>query len=127
MTTNHWTQGSLKFGNVAGVRELLELLYGVPPLYHVNLEQFDVIVPAMKRHYAVFSPLHRQIGGLPLTTFEWLSADRLVQRTVFGERVEVIANFGNSAASYQGRPIPHLGVAIRGLPGGDPAVYSVKP
>jgi hypothetical protein len=32
-----------------------------------ELAQFDSIVPAIKPHYAFFSPLHREIGALPMT------------------------------------------------------------
>ena len=114
ITTNHWSQGSLKFTNVAQVRELLELLHGVPPLYHLNLEEFNNFVPAMQAHYRVFSPLHREIGGLPMTSFDWLSPDHLVQRSVFGGKTEVVANFGTSDATYHGTRIPPLSLLVRG-------------
>ncbi len=54
MTTNHWTQGSLKFTNVQQVRELLELLYGVPPLYHLNMAQFERLCLRFRRTIASF-------------------------------------------------------------------------
>jgi len=94
-------------------RELLELLYGVPPLYHLNPAQFDSIVPAIKTHYAFFSPLHREIGGLPMTSFEWMTPDRQLQRAVFGGRMEVIANFGDSAAQSGPDRIPARSVLVR--------------
>jgi hypothetical protein len=124
ITTNHWTQGSLKFTNATGTRELLELLYGIPPLYHLNLEQFDNIVPSIQKHYQFFSPLHREIGGMPLTAFAWLTNDRLLQRSVFGGTVEVIANFGNQAAAYDGLRIPPRSVLVRGGEHRIPAFYA---
>jgi Glycosyl hydrolases related to GH101 family, GH129 len=113
ITTNHWSQPSRKFANAIVARELLELLYGVPPLYHLNPAQFDSIVPAIKTHYAFFSPLHREIGGLPMTSFEWMTADRQLQRAIFGGRVEVIANFGDSAAQSGRDRIPARSVLVR--------------
>jgi hypothetical protein len=113
ITTNHWSQPSRKFANAIVTRELLELLYGVPPLYHLNPAQFDSIVPAIKTHYAFFSPLHREIGGLPMTSFEWMTPDRQLQRAVFGGRMEVIANFGDSAAQSGPDRIPARSVLVR--------------
>jgi hypothetical protein len=115
VTTNHWSQSSLKFTNAAQVRELLELLYGVPPLYHLNLKTFDSIVPAIQTHYRFFSPLHREIGAMAMSKFEWLSADRLLQKTVFGGQVEVVANFGETEARYDGTRIPARSVSVRRL------------
>jgi hypothetical protein len=43
-----------------------------------------------------FDALHRRIGTEPLTGFEWLTADRLVQRTTFGSEATVTANFGSN-------------------------------
>jgi hypothetical protein len=51
---------------------------------------------------------------MPLTGFEWLSSDRLLQRCVFGRTVEVIANFGTSAAEYHGVRIPPVSVLVHG-------------
>jgi len=113
ITTNHWSQPSRKFANAIVTRELLELLYGVPPLYHLNPAQFDSIVPAIKTHYAFFSPLHREIGGLPMTSFEWMTADRQLQRAIFGGTVEVIANFGDSAVQSGRDRIPARSVLVR--------------
>ena len=46
---------------------------------------------------AFFSPLHRRIGGEPLVRFEWLTGDRLVQQTQFGDQVVMTANFSDRA------------------------------
>ncbi len=119
ITTSRWEQPETKFSNVTETRKLLELLYGVPPLYDLNLAQFDSIVPGMKAHYKFFSPLHREIGALPLTSFEWLSADRLLQRAVFGGKVEILANFGDSEA----QSIPPRSVVVK-RPGAAASVYS---
>ncbi|RKU29243.1 hypothetical protein C6497_06655 [Candidatus Poribacteria bacterium] len=94
ITTNHWGSGSLKFKNAIDTLALLELLYNVPPLYHLNIEEFSKHQDWISRHYAFFSPLHRQIGGQQMTDFEWLNSDKHIQRTEFGEVIEMLANFG---------------------------------
>ena len=40
VTTNHWHSASLKFENTIETLALLELLYNVPPLYHLNIARF---------------------------------------------------------------------------------------
>jgi hypothetical protein len=113
IATHQWGYGSLKFKDQADTVELLELLYNVPPLYHMNLGEFKKHREKMKAHYDFFSPLHRELGLLPMTDFAWLTPDRTVQRTVFGDRVEMVANFRMEDFSYQGHLIPKRGILAR--------------
>lgn len=78
VTTHHWQNGSLKFDNVVDTVALTELLYMVPPMYHMNLDEFEKHRETMKKHYAFFSPLHREVGFSQMTDFHWLSSDRLL-------------------------------------------------
>ena len=113
VTTNHWLSSSLKFREAEDNLALLELLYNVPPLYHLNLAMFEKHAAQIKRHYAFFSPLHREIGGKTMTDFEWLSPDRFVQRTEFGDAVELFANFGLEAFEHEGLVIPARSVVAK--------------
>jgi len=106
VTTNHWQNGSLKFDNMIGTVELTALLYMVPPLYHMNLDEFAKHREMMKRYYKFFSPLHRELGFSQMTEFNWLSGDRLLQRTVLGNEVELVANFSHEARQYGELAIP---------------------
>lgn len=126
VTTNHWHSGSLKFENAIETLALLELLYNVPPLYHLNMAEFTKHKAWIQRHYAFFSPLHREIGGQTMTDFEWLSDDRLVQRTEFGDTVELFANFGTDPFEYDGVVIPAKSVVARWIGTGKIAVFSVE-
>ena len=126
MTTNHWGSGSLKFENAIETLALLELLYNVPPLYHLNMAEFSKHETWIQRHYAFFSPLHRQIGGKQMTDFEWLTDNRRVQRTEFGDAVELIANFGMEPFEYEGVMIPSKSVVARWIDTGEVAVFSVE-
>ena len=126
ITTHHWGSGSLKFKNVIGTLALLELLYNVPPLYHLNIDEFSKHKAWIKRYYAFFSPLHRQIGGKPMTDFEWLSHDKQIQRTEFGNMVEMYANFGADPFRYKGVAIPGRSVVARWVGTGEVEVFSVE-
>ncbi|QIB46105.1 glycoside hydrolase [Streptomyces aureoverticillatus] len=76
-------------------RALLAMLYNRPLNYVLD-------GPAITRHGAelaalqgYFAPLHRAAGTERLTSFRHLTADREVQRTVFGDgTLTVTANFG---------------------------------
>ena len=118
--------GSLKFENAIETLALLELLYNVPPLYHLNMAEFSKHEAWIKKHYAFFSPLHRQIGGKPMTDFEWLSDNRQVQRTEFGDTVELLANFGTEPFEYEGIVIPGKSVVARWIGTGEVEVFSVE-
>ena len=115
VTTHRWGSGSLKFDDDDHARELLELLYDVPPLYHLNLAAWKKQKESIQRHYAFFSPLHRESALLAMTDFRWLTADRMVQRTMFGETIERVANFANQAFEYDGTIIPAQAIAVRWL------------
>ena len=95
--THEWSTGSLKFSDQVQTMELLELLYNVPPLYHLNLAELKKWQQRIKTHYDFFSPLHQKLGLEPLTDFAWLTPDRQVQETTIGN-TKLIANF--SATPY---------------------------
>ena len=126
ITTNHWGSGSLKFENAIETLALLELLYNVPPLYHLNMAEFSKHKAWIKRHYAFFSPLHRRIGGRAMTDFEWLSHDKQIQRTEFGNTVEMYANFGMDPFRYKGVIIMGRSVVARWMDTGKVEVFSVE-
>lgn len=127
VTTHHWGSGSLKFKNAIGTLALLELLYNVPPLYHLNIDEFSKHKAWIKQHYAFFSPLHKQIGGKVMTDFKWLSEDKLVQRTEFGNIVEIFANFGTDAFEYEGVMIMGRSVVARWTRTNEIKVFSLHP
>jgi hypothetical protein len=98
IATHHWSFDSLKFSDVAGTRELLDILYMVPPLYHLNRATWPARKERILRHLAFWAPLHRQLATAPLTRFEWLSPDRTLQRTTFsldGRDVTITVNFSD--------------------------------
>jgi len=124
VATHHWESGSFKFRDEVKTTQLLELLYGVPPLWHLNPAEFQRRGKEMKRYYDFFSPLHRETATLPLTSFEWLTPDRTVQRTVFGGQTELTANFRTNEFVYQGTTIPAESIVVRQFNTRQTMVYS---
>jgi Glycosyl hydrolases related to GH101 family, GH129 len=97
VATDRWESSLLKFKNLIQVRSLMTLLYGVPTIWNLDLKTLKSDGQRLKTLYAFFSPIHRRIGTLPLTRYEWLTKNRLVQRTQFGDELSLTANFGTTA------------------------------
>jgi Glycosyl hydrolases related to GH101 family, GH129 len=97
VATDRWDVPMAKLPTIMKTRQLLELLYGVPSIWAMDRQQLRDSGVAIKKLVEFFEPLHRRIGTLPLSDFEWLTADRLVQRTRFGNEASLTANFGSGA------------------------------
>ncbi|MGB7161162.1 MAG: glycoside hydrolase, partial [Tepidisphaeraceae bacterium] len=128
IATHHWSAASLKFADQVQTTALLELLYSVPPMYHLNRAEFKKHRERITAQYAFFSTLHRELALLPMTHFQWLTDDRQVQRTVFGDKVEMVANFGEKPFDHAGTQVPPRSIMSRRLAGGgEPQVFSPAP
>ncbi|MGO1077043.1 glycoside hydrolase [Inquilinus sp. CA228] len=101
VTTHHWEYGSLKFSDQRETTALLQLLYAVPPLYHLNAAVLDRDLPVIAATDRVFRPLHERVFTRPMTDFAVLSPDRLLQRSTFGDGTTVTVNFDAKV-----RPLP---------------------
>ena len=123
IATHHWSFASLKAKDQARTVELLELLYQVPPLYHLNVPEFQKRKAQIKRHYEFFSPLHRETALLPMTGFEWLAPDGTVQRTTFGNQIELVANFGLSDFQYGDTTLRKESILVKWRDGGKVQKY----
>ena len=126
IATHHWGNASLKFKDKADTVALLEQLYNVPPLYHLNHAEFKKHREHIVNHYAFFSPLHRELALQPMTGFRWVTDDRLVQETIFGDGTRITANFGADVISVDGYELP-AGSAIAQRSSMDAIYYHTSP
>ncbi len=110
VTTHHWGNASLKFEDQIAAVALLEQLYNVPPLYHLNHAQWKKHREHILKHYAFFSPLHRELGLKPMTGFQWLNEGRTVQQTTFEDGTRILANFQDESFSIDGYDLPSMSV-----------------
>ncbi|GAU69894.1 lipoprotein [Streptomyces sp. NBRC 110611] len=84
-------------------RALLAMLYNTPLNYVLDGPTLKQHGPELATLQKYFSPLHRAAGAEQMTSFRWLTGDRTVQRTVFGDgALTVTANFGTR--TYEGLP-----------------------
>ncbi|MDR6100190.1 hypothetical protein QE369_000368 [Agrobacterium larrymoorei] len=100
VTTHHWLFDNLKLKNVRSENELTQLLYNVPPLYHLSADTLTERLPIIKRHDSFFRPLHQRLATQMMTDFKWLTPDRLVQQTTFEDGTKLVANFGQEPYRY---------------------------
>lgn len=120
ITTHHWLFDSLKLSNVRAENELTQLLYNVPPLYHLSAATVKQRLPAIERQDRFFRPLHQRLATQEMTGFRWLTADRLVQETTFADGTRLVANFtAEGKEGFARRSVTALVV------GEEPVVYQL--
>jgi hypothetical protein len=122
ITTCHYASASLKFSNIAETEALTEILYQVAPMYHFNLSHFEKIKATIKPHIDVFEKTHSYSYQFALEEFEYLTEDRSVQKTRFGN-LELIANFREIDFDSEGTSIPARSVLITFTDSGESFVY----
>jgi hypothetical protein len=106
ITTHHWLFDSLKLTNVQAENELTQLLYNVPPLYHLSASTIEPRLPLIQRQDRFFRPLHQRLATQAMTGFRWLTADRQVQETTFADGTRLVADFAarSVTALVEGQP-----------------------
>lgn len=100
ITSHHWLFDSLKLTNVRRENELVQLLYNVPPLYHLSADRLKSRLAIIQKQDAFFRPLHQRLAREKLTAFDWLTDDHLVQQTTFEDGTRLIANFGDKDTKF---------------------------
>jgi hypothetical protein len=106
----------------AGIDRALLLL---SDLYHLNRETWPRRKESITRHFAFWSPLHRVLATAPLVRFQWLSDDRLVQRTTFRHSsgdTTITVNFSTDARSV----FPACSATVTGLIALTQRIYQSK-
>lgn len=105
ITTHHWLFDNLKLNNVRAENELMQLLYNVPPLYHLSMATLKQRLPVIQHQDAFFRPLHERLATEALTGFRWLSEDRQLQQTMFSDGTRLVANFDSQTREVDGRKL----------------------
>ncbi len=127
ITSHHWEFGSLKFSQEVDRTRLREILYNVPPLYNLDRRLITRHRELISEHVELFARTHQVAVTREMTAFEWLTGDRLVQRTQFGEDLEIIANFGD-ADHYHAiyGLIPPMSLIVADIDKGTAVLYTTQ-
>ncbi|CAM4112589.1 hypothetical protein BAMA_13655 [Bacillus manliponensis] len=106
ITTHHWEWGSMKIKDEVGNRMLNELLYNIPPLYHLDSQEWNEHKEAIIHHVQTWEAFHKKAVTEEMSNFTYLSDDRLVQSAQYGEDLKVIVNFSNNEFKSKNETIP---------------------
>ena len=114
ITSHHWHSDSLKFPEVQGIRDIASMLYNTPPMVH--LSQDDVTsttssrVKALLHYQTGFLPIHQVLWNKKLNQFEYLSEDRLLQRTTYSDGSTITANFDSKPRKVASQTLPAMAI-----------------
>ena len=122
ITSYHWDWSTFKIQGATGERMVREVLYNVPPLYHLDAAEWEKYRQDITNHQAVWSEFARNAVGQEMTGFEYLQEDGSVQKTQYGESLAAVANFGSTAYRYGQIEIPACSALIQA--DGQEAVYT---
>lgn len=95
ISTERWEMSLPKIPSLAQTRAIFWQLYNVAPIWNLNNKEFQRYKKEIGEHHRFFSGVHRKIAFTPLSEFEWLDSEKLVQRIRFGEHVDLTANFSD--------------------------------
>ena len=110
ITTYWWGWGTLKFVDDIETRMLYEVLYNIPPLYHLDKEEWEKHKDIIVNHSKVWSDFSKKVINKEMTKFEKLSDN--VQMTQYGDSIKVVANFSDEIYEYENKKIKSKSLLI---------------
>jgi hypothetical protein len=96
VATDRWDVPMNKFPSLAATRQLIEILSGTPSIWAMDRKTLADWREPFAALQKFFEPLHARVATRRLTSFEWLTPDRRVQRTRFEDVAEITANFSDT-------------------------------
>lgn len=118
-TTWYWGESAGWFYKVAPeiktMKDRVTLLYGDMPLFWTDAK-FDWANDSAQHleTYYLTVPSMRDKFGIRMTSHEFLTDDRQVQRTTFANGSETVVNFGDTVFVYKGEQLPRNGFYVDG-------------
>jgi Protein of unknown function (DUF3111). len=106
ITAAHWDWSTFKIIGETQDRMVREVLYNVPPIYHLDSEQWEEYKADIIAHNKVWSAFCRKAVQMEMTDFSCLQGDGIVQKTVYGGQLTVVANFGDTPYLYNETEVP---------------------
>jgi len=112
----YWGDYNNKLPSLWDRRDLLNALYGTPPMFMFNDEIWQKHRDRFVESYQTATPVARATGYTEMLSHRWLTDDRSVQQTRFANGVTVTANFGDRAyAMPDGTALAPLSHRVEGI------------
>ena len=70
------------------------------------------MLPMIKETYDLLGKLHEKTAFQPMLHHEILTSDYMVQKSTFGDKTEVIVNYGITSYNFQNIVIPPKGFIL---------------
>lgn len=112
ITSDHWEYNTFKFPSQIKNNILKTFLYNYPPLLHLDRRAWAQQKDLLSKYLPVWSKWHKILVQQKMTSFIYLSKDKLLQSTQFSNGVTVIANFADATKHYNKISIPAKSVVI---------------
>jgi hypothetical protein len=113
----YWGDSSNKAPEVWDQRDLLNLLYGTPPLFMLSPDMWVKHKDRFAQSYRAVCPTARALGYDEMLSHEFLTADHTLQRTVWSSGTSVVVNFGDTAQALpDGSTISPMGSIVAPAP-----------
>ncbi len=113
----YWGDYNNKLPGVWRRRDLINALYGTPPMFMFNRRVWQQYRDRFVESYRTATPVARATGYAEMLSHRWLTADHAVQQTQFAGGVTVTVNFGDQPGTLaDGTILKPLSHQVQGLP-----------
>jgi hypothetical protein len=111
----YWGDYNNKLPSLWDRRDLWNALYGTPPMFMFNRQQWQNNRDRFVKSYQTATPVARATGYAEMLSHRWLTEDHAVQETRFANGVTVTVNFGDRPHTLpDGATLPPLGSKVAG-------------
>ena len=112
----YWGDYNNKLPQLWDRRDLINALYGTPPMFMFDRKLWQERQERFVRSYRTATPVARATGYAEMLSHRWLTADHAVQESRFAGGATVTVNFGDRPYKLNdGRELPPLGCRVEGI------------
>ncbi|UDN59924.1 glycoside hydrolase [Clostridioides sp. ES-S-0010-02] len=101
VSSHQWLWGTFKIKDEVGSRMMKEVLYNTPPMYYIDRTEWEKHKGEIISHDKVWTEFNKKAIKREMTDFKFISDDRLVQMTKYGDDLKVVANFSEKDVKYE--------------------------
>jgi len=109
VTSWRWEDGNHHTPEIWWKKDLFNMLYGTAPLWSIDRERWDEYKYTFIDSYNMVCPWLQQIAYDELVSHRFVTADRIVQESVFSSGKKIVVNFGDSDYFFEGQTIKAKG------------------
>jgi hypothetical protein len=112
VTSWRWEDGNHHTPEIWWKKDLFNILYGSAPLWSIDRERWESYKNTFIESYKNICPWLQQIGYDEMVSHRFVTADHLVQETVFSSGKRAVVNFGNNEYVFEGKSIKPKGFLL---------------